>query len=145
MGANIIVKCSKCHGVIEQRRGPGTQQVVFVEDSAMHDCPPKPDMAALQDRVVELAKDLLMLDTGALAQDLCNRLNGGASFKDHRLYAMVVAFHGARGMAEEFRAAHVAEQKKDLRSAMENQFHDRLREIERGELSPEDIESRRAS
>lgn len=97
----------------------------------MHDCPPKPDVLQLQDSIVEMAKDLLMLDTGALLAYEETRSHGTP--KEQAFHNMVVAFDAAKQCAEDFRRAHVDESKVDLRAAMEMQVAERLAEIDEEE------------
>lgn len=113
------------------------------------------DIQKTQDALIEMAKDLLVLDTIPLLEGLGAALEArptptpirfASREKTVAFHNLVVAFHAARAAAEDFRKAHVEEEGKILRANMENQFQERLREIESGEgLSREDIESRRAS
>lgn len=86
------------------------------------------DLNKLQDAAVDFAKDLLMHDFAPLMDDLTERRH--ETEKRAAFYRFVVALHAARGLAEEFRKAHVAEKRQDLRSEMDAQFQTRLREIE---------------
>lgn len=108
-----------------------------------------------QDALVEMAKDLLMLDIQPLLDGLDADRKGmdgvvpvrfASHEKTEAFRALVAAFKATQWAAEGFRKAHVEEEGKILRANMESQFQDRLREIESGEgLSHEDIERRRAS
>lgn len=112
------------------------------------------DVAGLQDRIVELAKDLLMLEglpallecldtTGELPTAIPVRF--ASKDKTAAFHRLVVSLHAARSAAEDFRKAHVEAEGQSLRATMDRQFQERLAQIEGGGLAPEDIESRRAS
>lgn len=102
---------------------------------------PKPDINKIRDAVIEMAKDLLMIDTAAL---LASEENGFHwTEKEMAAWAMFVAFHAARGCAEQFRLAHLAEQKDSLRAVMERQLAEELARVDG--LSPEEVSARRAS
>lgn len=138
-----IIKCRKCDGAIVQCRCPGPHSVRYVEGDAGHACgQKKADLAVLQDNVVEMAKDLLMLDTGALLAYEETRSHWTP--KEQAFQNMIVAFHACRGYAEEFRRAHVEERKVDVRSAMEMQLAERMAEIDAAERQA-DIAAKRAS
>ena len=104
----------------------------------------KPDINKVRDVAVEMAKDLLMHNFQPLLDDLATKKEA-LSVKDFAFMDFVATLKGAKVMAERFREAHINEKKKSLRVAMEDQFQERLSEIDRLELGKEDIESRRAS
>lgn len=101
-----------------------------------------PNIQKVQDALVDMAKDLLMLDLVPLLEglDAADKI-GTATLpvrfasreKTEAFRRMVVAFHAARGASEDFRKAHVAELQRERA------------EWEPTGLSREDIESRRAS
>lgn len=115
----------------------------------------KPDLSALQDSIMELAKDLLMLDgLPELLSGLSAGLDGTKSMdpeavppirfpsraKTEAFLHLAVAVKAAKAAAEDFRRAHLDEEKDGLRKAMEGQFADRMAELDR-----EEMERRRAS
>lgn len=121
-----------------------------------------PDHQKTQDAVIEMAKDLLMLDFVPMLDGLDAAETGKSAAmpvrfasrgKTQAFRRLVVALHGARSAAEDFRQAHLDEEKASLRANMDRQFQERLTEIaiqelegpSEGTLSPEDIERLRAS
>lgn len=118
--------------------------------------------AKTQDALVEMAKDLSMLDLGPLLEELdaVEQIGTAAApvrfksrAKQEAFYKMVVAFHAARGAVEIFRKAHLAEIEKERQgwhntgdvpiSAMESVFQSELARVDG--LESHDIEARRAS
>lgn len=124
------------------------------------------------DQLVEMAKDLLMIDTPALLELLDQAKATGAPFpvmfateaKEDAFYRMLVALHAARGAADDYRKAHVAELDQEragwkavargvdvtkpdtIRSTMDAMNQTFREELERVDgLERGDIESRRAS
>ena len=116
-----------------------------------------------QDALVEMAKDLSMLDVAGLVQELdaedVARSAGVPSVrpwsreKREAFHKMAIAFLGARGAVEVFRKAHLAEIQEERKSwtpepssverVMGEQFQQELHRVDG--LEREDIASRRAS
>lgn len=95
--------------------------------------PKKPDLDLLQSRVVELAKDLLVLDIQALLDAMDrkeNPLRFSDAVKTERFRDLVVALKGARHASEHFRHAHLAAEKAGVRATMERQLQERMAEID---------------
>jgi hypothetical protein len=116
------------------------------------------DLVALQDIVTEFAKDLIwadfapllaMLDIikkGAPVPALPGPLFFVATWEAGKLDAfhrLVVALHAASAAAEDFRVAHLDEERKRVRSTMERQFAEELARVD--SLLPEEIAARKAS
>lgn len=84
------------------------------------------------ERLVEMAKDLLAVDTAAVLECLRMKFPNWTE-EEKAFHDMTVAFHAARGLAEVFRESYVAAKGRNLRTAMEEQFQERMKEIEKGE------------
>jgi hypothetical protein len=84
--------------------------------------------AQTEDAAIEMAKDLVMYNFSPLLESLQDRRH--ETEKRGAFYRFIVALHAARGEAEEFRKAHIAEGTAALRAQMEDQFRERLREID---------------
>lgn len=111
-----------------------------------------------QDRVIELCKDLLMIDVVGVLEILdSGRLlpMGGLMLGPKRdaFHRVAVSLRAAHDAAEEFRKVHVAQvrarQEERVRDTMSREFQERLAELEE-DLSPghptaSEIAARRAS
>lgn len=93
------------------------------------------------DQLIEMAKDLLMIDTATLLEKFDAARNVGmqcpvlfgSDAKETAFYRMLVALHAARGAADEYRKAHVAD--------MDREWHRAVSDV----LDQEEINRRRAS
>lgn len=113
----------------------------------------KIDIKETQDAIIEIAKDLLMIQGIVLlleGLDAAERGELGAGVvpvrfasqtKTDAFHRLVVAVHAARAAAEEFRISHVQEERDSIRATMERQFRDELRRID----DDGDVERKRSS
>lgn len=98
-----------------------------------------------QDAAIEFAKDLLMHDFAPLLHALDERAEKGleSTKKDFAFHNLVVALYAARHQAENFRVAHVEQERGGLRAQMEKDLAEELRRVDA--LTPEEVAARRAS
>lgn len=123
MAKPIPKKCLACNDTFFFRCFCGKQQI-------------EPDEARrlsleVQDVVVEMSKDLLMHNFVPLLHEMDDHASKQQeSPKVAAFHRLIIALHAARAEAESFHAAHMSEQRNDLRSQMEKDLAEEFKRVD---------------